>query len=170
MYTSLPTNLRAQFAKAIHERRDEELLRPAPKTSDITILPKRRDSVHTKRCYTCSPKPYVARFTFYETDIVKFHFDLINRPYIIVTPKEHVENIYDLSENKLAMVITSIKTFFNNRKIYDYQMSVNFGAWKHHSHLHLKIKIDESVYKIMKNDHFTLLNLQKNYPTQQECN
>ena len=170
MYSNLPTNLRAQFAKAIHERRDEELLRPRQQTSDITVLPKRERQLHTKRCYTCSPKPYVARFMFYETDTIQFHFDLINRPYIIATPKEHVENIYDLSPDKLNNLMTSIQTFCNDRKIYDYQMSVNFGSWKHHRHLHLKIKIDESVYKIMKKDHFTLLNLQKNYPTQQECN
>jgi len=163
MYSSLPTNLRAQFAKAIHTRRDEELSRPIQKEIDITVLPKRDKPINSKRCYTCCPKPYVARFMFYETDTVQFHFDLINRPYIIVTPKEHIETIYDLSGNQLNNLMTNIHLFCNDRQIHDYQMSINFGSWKHHRHLHVKIKIDENVYKIMKKDHFAFLNLNKNY-------
>lgn len=160
-------NVTKEYQKCILSRKSEELslVPPVPPVPLYKVQPDSQSSTPTqnKTCYTCQPKPYVARFTFYRTENLLFHFDLIRRPYIIITPKEHVETPYDLDKEALFDLYRSVQTFCNERNIKDYQLSTNMGSWKTHAHLHWKLKIPEDTCFRMKTDHFTLLYLEKNY-------
>tara|TARA_B100001094_G_scaffold178423_1_gene172453 strand:+ start:1556 stop:2026 length:471 start_codon:yes stop_codon:yes gene_type:complete len=115
------------------------------------------------KCYTCHPKKYVKKHTFYSEDIFNFHFDLTNRPLIIITPNKHVETTLDLSKEEVYKMFEIADKFCKDRNIEDYQLITNMGAWKTHGHLHWKLKINEDVCFRMKQDHFKLLKLEKNY-------
>ena len=115
------------------------------------------------KCYTCHPKKYVKKHTFYSEDIFNFHFDLTNRPLIIITPNKHVETTLDLSKEEVYKMFVIADKFCKDRNIEDYQLITNMGAWKTHHHLHWKLKINEDVCFRMKQDHFKLIKLEKNY-------
>jgi len=115
------------------------------------------------KCYTCHPKKYVKNHTFYSEDMFNFHFDLTNRPLIIITPNKHVETTLDLSKEEIYKMFVIVDKFCKDRNIEDYQLITNMGAWKTHGHLHWKLKINEDVCFRMKQDHFKLLKLEKNY-------
>ena len=120
-------------------------------------------SIKKMKCYTCNPKKYVKNHIFYSEGIFNFHFDLTNRPLIIITPNKHVEITVELSKDEIYEMFIVIDKFCNDRNIEDYQLVTNMGAWKTHKHLHWKLKINEDVCFRMKQDHFKLLKLEKNY-------
>ena len=162
-------NVTKEYQKHVLSRKSEELsiIPPTPAPAPFPTPASQRPVSRNKNvCYTCQPKPYVARFTFYRTEHLLFHFDLIRRPYIIITPKEHVETPYELDQQALFDVYRSVETFCKDRNISDYQLSTNMGSWKTHAHLHWKLKIPENTCFRMKTDHFTLMYLEKNYTPQ----
>ena len=120
-------------------------------------------SIKKMKCYTCHPKKYVKNHTFYSEGIFNFHFDLTNRPLIIITPNKHVEITVELSKDEIYEMFIVIDKFCKDRNIEDYQLVTNMGAWKTHKHLHWKLKINENVCFRMKQDHFKLIKLEKNY-------
>jgi len=127
------------------------------------IQPQRKKNNNSGKCYTCFPKPYVKNFQFNETENTIFHFDMLKRPFIIVTPKKHVETTFDLTSEELYTFVNDIKIFIETRGIRNYQLLTNGGQWKSHCHLHWKIKIDEDAFHRMKKDHFALISRQKEY-------
>ena len=66
---------------------------------------------------------------------------MLKRPYIIVTPKKHIQTTFDLTSEELYTFINDIKIFIETRDIRNYQLLTNGGEWKSHCHLHWKIKI-----------------------------
>jgi len=163
------TDVTKEYQKSMLARKDEQLSMAVPPRQQPQETFKRPVRKNRRICYTCRPKPYVERFTFYNTEHLLFHFDLIRRPYIIITPKKHVETPYDLDEKELFDLYNSVNTFCKDRNIKDYQLSTNMGAWKTHAHLHWKLKIPENICFRMKTDHFTLLHLEKNYSAHSIC-
>jgi len=125
--------------------------------------PFQKKSIKKMKCYTCNPKKYVKNHTFYSDGIFNFHFDLTNRPLIIITPNKHVETTLELSSDEIYQLFVIADKFCKDRDIEDYQLITNMGAWKTHKHLHWKLKINEDVCFRMKQDHFKLIKLEKNY-------
>ena len=115
------------------------------------------------KCYTCNPKKYVKNHIFYSEGIFNFHFDLTNRPLIIITPNKHVETTLDLSKDEIYEMFVIVDKFCKDRNIKDYQLITNMGEWKSHKHLHWKLKVNEDTCFRMKQDHFKLIKLEKNY-------
>ena len=152
-----------EYQSRVIERNSEELQKCRSNTVPQAKVPGITGMIQVKKCYTCVPKPYVERFTFYRTETLLFHFDLLRRPYIIITPRKHVETPYDLERDELFDVFAEVDTFCKNRNIHDYQLSTNMGSWKTHAHLHWKLKIPENACHRMKTDHFALLHLERNY-------
>lgn len=117
-------------------------------------------NAHPKlRCYTCKPKRLAKEHIFYidTQNSVKYHFDMISRPIIIATPYEHVLNIHDLNPSRISNIFESIKLFAEFWAIPDYQLLINHGSWKHHEHLHIKIKTNENFIKKIRSDHFKFI-------------
>ena len=108
------------------------------------------------RCYTCKPKRLAKEHIFYidTQNLVNYHFDMISRPIIIATPHEHVLNIHNLPSSRIASIFESIRLFSEFWSITDYQLLINHGSWKHHEHLHIKIKTNENFIKKIRSDHF----------------
>ena len=142
----------------------ERYRNPTDVTSQRRHINELKKNKGTRRCYTCFPKRLAKEHTFFvdEENHVKFHFDICNRPLIIVTPFKHIRTISDFeTPEELADFFNSIKTFCNFWNIKDYQIQINHGDWQHHEHLHAKIRANEdSIHKI-RQDHFKLIKLQK---------
>jgi len=161
---SLPSNA---YAKTVLGRTKEslDLVRVPRKSQKNDKIPhqialKRKES---NCCYTCYPKKYHLQFVYEEKDDCIFHFDLTKRSYIIVTPKRHIETIYELEKDEMFDITHSINSFCKEHNILNYQIVTNMGSWKTHEHLHWKIKLDQELYYRLQEDHFSLLKLKKNY-------
>ena len=118
----------------------------------------------TRKCYTCFPKRLAKEHTIScdEKNSVKFHFDMCNRPIIIATPIKHIKNLEDFdTPEELSSFFNAIKCFCIFWNIKDYQILINHGQWKHHEHLHAKIKGNEDIIYKLRQDHFKLIRLTK---------
>ena len=118
-----------------------------------------------KKCYTCQPKRLAEQHIFYRDSQVTFHFDLLQRPLIIITPDEHIESIYEMTNDRMKAFFNAIDTFCTYWNLKDYQIQMNSGKWKHHDHLHFKLKANENFVQKLRSDHFRLLKLQANHST-----
>jgi diadenosine tetraphosphate (Ap4A) HIT family hydrolase len=133
------------------------------KSIDLKLIriPKKKD----KRCYTCKPRGKIKQHIINTSSSGKytFHHDIHKRPVIIVTPIRHVEQIYELSNEEMADMMSSISEFSNLWNIKDYQISINVGSWQDadHSHLHVKLRIPEKTINRMRRDHFEKNKLEK---------
>jgi len=130
---------------------------------------KHRGTLHVNRtrCYTCKPKRLAQEHVFFIDDqrAVKYHFDMIGRPFIIVTPTEHVSNVQELSKKygnmRLQGIFDSINEFCGFWNIKDYQLQLNHGKWQHHEHLHIKLKVCEDFVQKIRSDHFKFIKMTK---------
>jgi hypothetical protein len=115
-------------------------------------------------CYTCKPHGTLKEHIISQTDHFTFNHDLFRRPLIIITTKEHYHTIYDIPDPvklKLFEEIHSFVDFWNLNK--NYQLMINNGNSQTHHHFHVKMRIDEATANRMRRDHFTRINLEKNY-------
>ena len=157
-------NVRAQYIHQIlHRNKDTNNGETNQYTENKFVPHIIKKKKQPKKCYTCFPKKYVKNFQFHETGQLIFHFDMLKRPFIIVTPKKHIITTFELDAVELHSFFEDIKQFIKNRDILNYQLITNGGEWKTHDHLHWKIKIDEDIYYRMKKDHFSLISRQKDY-------
>ena len=125
---------------------------------------KTKSQPNSNKCYTCKPRGTLKEHIISQTDHFVFNHDLFRRPLIIVTTKYHYHTIYDIpDELKLQLFadIHSFVDFWNLSK--SYQLMINNGDSQTHHHFHIKMKIDESIANRMRRDHFTRINLEKNY-------
>jgi diadenosine tetraphosphate (Ap4A) HIT family hydrolase len=128
-------------------------------------LDKRESMVKPKSCLTCKVRGKVATHIISESECgdFLFHFDLNNRPIILITPKIHVESMSELSDDMQLKLHKNIVNFCKFWSINSYEVSYNVGEWQKNSHLHVKIKMKEKQISRMRGDHFNLLKLEKRY-------
>jgi len=125
---------------------------------------KKNENGNINKCYTCNPRGTIKDHIISETNDFTFHHDLFSRPYIIITSKVHYHEIYEIPDTtKLNMFndINSFVDFWNLNK--NYQLIINNGDCQTHHHFHCKLKINEPIINRMRRDHFTRINLEKNY-------
>lgn len=115
-----------------------------------------------KKCYTCYPKRLAKQHIFYKENSVSFHFDMLSRPLIIITPDEHILSLYEMSAERLKVFLDTIDTFCRYWNLKDYQLQINNGSWKNHEHLHIKMKANENFIQKLRSDHFRVLKLRAN--------
>jgi diadenosine tetraphosphate (Ap4A) HIT family hydrolase len=133
----------------------------------IDTHPKNENPVvkRRKQCYTCKPRGKVLKHIIRGTgsEEIVFHYDLHKRPIILITPKKHYENIYEIPHDEIIKLLESIRTFCDFWKINDYQVSYNNGSWQTHPHFHIKIKANEKIINRMRSSHFRMHKLENNY-------
>ena len=129
------------------------------------IKPKNKSSKESN-CYTCKPRGTLKDHIISQTENFTFNHDLFRRPLIVITSMVHYHTIYELPDNlklKLFEDINNFVEFWNLRK--SYQLMINNGESQTHHHFHIKMKIDEDIANRMRRDHFTRINLEKSYLT-----
>lgn len=89
-----------------------------------------------------------------QTADFSFHHDMWQRPLFIVTPKVHYENLEECPPDLLRRMFHAIQEFMHFWHLPSYQLQVNVGDWKTHSHLHVKIRAPELAVTRMRRDHF----------------
>jgi len=128
--------------------------------------PDRVEEVNPNKCYTCTPRGTLKEHIISCTENFKFNHDMFRRPLIIITSKRHYHTLYDMSDDvKLSLFrdIHSFVEFWNLNK--NYQLMINNGDSQTHHHFHIKMKINADIANRMRRDHFTRINLEKNYST-----
>lgn len=132
---------------------------------------KKGENGNTNKCYTCKPRGTIKDHIISETENFIFNHDIFRRPLIIITTKVHYHDIYDLPDYLKLKLFEDISFFVNFWNLNnDYQLIINNGNSQTHHHFHCKLKIDELILNRMRRDHFTLLNLKKNYESVNELN
>jgi hypothetical protein len=117
-----------------------------------------------KKCYTCKPRGTIKEHIISQTEHFVFNHDLFRRPMVIITSKQHYHTIYEIPDHikiQLFEDIHSFTEFWNLGN--DYQLIINNGDSQTHHHFHIKMKINDSIANRMRRDHFTRINLEKNY-------
>ena len=125
---------------------------------------KNKKAININKCYTCKPHGTLKEHIISKTENFTFNHDLFRRPIIIITSNIHYHTIYDIPDQiklKLFEDINSFVVFWNLSN--SYQLMINNGDSQTHHHFHVKMKIDESIANRMRRDHFTRINLEKNY-------
>ena len=117
-----------------------------------------------KNCYTCKPRGTIKEHIISQTENFAFNHDLFRRPMVIITSKSHYHTIYDIPDEIKLKMFEDIRVFteFWNLSS-DYQLIINNGNSQTHHHFHIKMKINDLVANRMRRDHFTRINLEKNY-------
>ena len=115
-------------------------------------------------CYTCKPRGTIKEHIISQTENFAFNHDLFRRPMIIITSLHHYHTIYDIPDATKIQLFEDIRVFteFWNLSS-EYQLIINNGNSQTHHHFHIKMKINELVANRMRRDHFTRINLEKNY-------
>jgi hypothetical protein len=122
------------------------------------------ETVNLKKCYSCNPRGTLKEHIISQNEDFVFNHDMFRRPLIIITTQKHYHTIYEMPDNLKLKLFIDIKTFveFWNLDI-NYQLMINNGESQKHHHFHIKMKIDEQVINRMRRDHFTRINLEKQY-------
>jgi hypothetical protein len=115
------------------------------------------------RCYTCKPRGTIKEHIISQTNHFTFNHDLFRRPMIIITSKNHYHTMYEIPDHIKLELFNDIKNFTDFWNLKDYQLIINNGDSQTHHHFHIKIKIEDLVANRMRRDHFTRINLEKNY-------
>lgn len=110
-----------------------------------------------KKCYRCFPKNKIKKHVIGMSICGNFvfHYDINNRPYIIVMPTEHINSIHSIDSIKLKKMFEAINILcdflhiFNYTLIYDNDTNSNDTK-----HMILKIKIEQKLYKKLIDEHF----------------
>jgi len=126
---------------------------PAPTTTTLGF-------VAPTPCYSCHPSAYVRRHATHKTADFVFGYDMRNRPLIIVTPRQHYHEITDMPAELVTRMFADIRQWLADQGICDYQTQLHFnaGRWQSHHHFHVKVRIDEQLYKLMRHRHFATIN------------
>jgi hypothetical protein len=142
------------------------------KNNKTYIVPQnRKKNQNPKKCYTCKPHGTLKEHIISQTEYFTFNHDLFQRPLIIITSKEHYHTLYDIPENVLITLFNDIRVFVEFWNLHtNYQLIINNGESQTHHHFHVKLKIDEYIANRMRRDHFTRINLEKNYIPFNETN
>ena len=118
----------------------------------------------SKKCYTCKPHGTLTEHIISKTEHFTFNHDLFRRPFIIITSNVHYHTIYDIPDHVKLKLFEDIRSFVDFWNLSSsYQLMINNGNSQTHHHFHVKMKIDESIANRMRRDHFTRINLEKNY-------
>jgi diadenosine tetraphosphate (Ap4A) HIT family hydrolase len=116
------------------------------------------------KCYTCKPRGTLTDHIISQTEHFTFNHDLFRRPMIILTTKKHYHDIYEIPDNLKIQLFEDIRQFvefWNLSK--NYQLIINNGESQTHHHFHCKMVIEPEIANRMRRDHFTRINLQKQY-------
>ena len=115
-------------------------------------------------CYTCKPHGTLKEHIISQTQHFTFNHDLFRRPFIIITSKQHYHTLYEIPQDIFMELFQDIRVFVDFWNLHsNYQLIINNGAAQTHHHFHVKLKIDDLIANRMRRDHFTRINLQKNY-------
>jgi len=129
------------------------------------IVPQaRKKNQNPNKCYTCKPHGTLKEHIVSQTGHFVFNHDLFRRPLIIITSKEHYHTLYEIPDHIKLQLFEDIRIFvefWNLNK--NYQLMINNGDSQTHHHFHVKMRIDEAIANRMRRDHFTRINLEKNY-------
>ncbi len=131
----------------INERIKEREVEIKPKTEWTKVEKKR------KKCYTCFPRNHVKRCILSKSERCIFHFDMCNRPLILVSPKKHCTSLENEKEDFIGEVYQEIFSFCKKHRLTNYTISYSYTKGNH-THLHFKIKADENKINKMKKSHF----------------
>jgi hypothetical protein len=115
------------------------------------------------RCYTCKPRGTLKEHIISQTDNFTFNHDLFSRPMVIITSKVHYHTIYEIPDNIKLKLFEDINSFVQFWNLDDYTLTITNGNSQTHHHFHIKMKIDDKIANRMRRDHFTRINLEKNY-------
>ena len=117
-----------------------------------------------KNCYTCKPRGTIKEHIISQTDNFVFNHDLFRRPMVIITSQHHYHTIYDIPDTVKIQLFEDIRVFTEFWNLTsDYQLIINNGNSQTHHHFHIKMKISDLIANRMRRDHFTRINLEKNY-------
>lgn len=104
-------------------------------------------------CMSCKPDPgsKAEKSIFFENRIVRMSVDLRGRRMLIVTPvqragERHCTSLEELNTNDASQIFQSIRELFKKFKIVDeglVSISYNYGSFKTHEHLHVKLTLTE---------------------------
>ena len=120
--------------------------------------------MNKNKCYTCKPRGTLKEHIITQTEHFTFNHDLLRRPLIIITSKEHYHCMNDIPDPvklELFKDIEQFVSFWNLNK--GYQVVINNGELQKHHHFHVKLMVNVDVINRMRRDHFTRINLEKNY-------
>ena len=118
----------------------------------------------SSKCYTCKPRGTLKDHIISQTEHFTFNHDLFRRPIIIITTKKHYHTIYELPDDLKLTLFEDIRIFVDFWNLsHRYQLNINNGEAQTHHHFHVKLYIEEMVANRMRRDHFTRINLEKNY-------
>ena len=122
------------------------------------------EEVNVNKCYTCKPRGTLKEHVISQTEHFTFNHDLFRRPLIIITTKVHYHTLYDIPDDIKLKLFEDIRSFveFWNLNI-NYQLMINNGNSQTHHHFHIKMRIENDTANRMRRDHFTRINLEKNY-------
>jgi hypothetical protein len=123
-----------------------------------------QEPLFKNKCYTCVPRGTMKDHIISHSENFTFNHDTFRRPLIIICSVKHYHTIYDMPDHIKVKLFNDIKQFveFWNLTL-NYQLMINNGNSQTHHHFHIKMKIDDSIAKRMRRDHFTRINLQKTY-------
>ena len=123
-----------------------------------------QEPLFKNKCYTCVPRGTMKDHIISHSENFTFNHDTFRRPLIIICSVKHYHTIYDMPDHIKVKLFNDIKQFveFWNLTL-NYQLMINNGNSHTHHHFHIKMKIDDSIAKRMRRDHFTRINLQKTY-------
>ena len=126
--------------------------------------PDQVQEIHVNKCYTCRPRGTIKEHIISNTEYFTFNHDMFRRPLIIITSRHHYHTLYEMSDQVKLSLFHDIETFvefWNLNK--NYQLMINNGDAQKHHHFHIKMKINPDIANRMRRDHFTRINLEKNY-------
>jgi hypothetical protein len=83
----------------------------------------------------------------------RFHFDLKGRPLLIYTPFLHKNTTLELTGEELRASFSEIAAFMGQIGLSNYQVSMNFGTWINHAHVHWKIRANEQCIRAIRMRH-----------------
>ena len=124
----------------------------------------KKKEASASKCYTCKPRGTLKDHIISQTNDFIFNHDLFRRPLIIITSKIHYHTINEIPDSIKLKLFKDIDIFVNFWNLAtNYQLMINNGDSQTHHHFHVKMKIDDSIANRMRRDHFTRINLEKNY-------
>jgi hypothetical protein len=115
------------------------------------------------KCYTCKPRGTLKEHIISQTSSFTFNHDLFGRPVIIITSKVHYHTIYEIPDHLKLKLFDDINSFVEFWNIKDYTLVINNGNSQTHHHFYVKMTIEPNIANRMRRDHFTRINLEKNY-------
>ena len=123
-----------------------------------------KKNTSSSKCYTCKPRGTLKDHIISQTEHFTFNHDLFRRPMIIITSKVHYHTMYEIPDYVKLQLFEDIRVFVDFWNLnQNYQLIINNGESQTHHHFHIKMLIDVSIANLMRRDHFTRINLEKNY-------